>query len=346
MSLILSFFVFSCQKEATELEPEAISSTVKKEVVFKGLKTKISQGISENFLNQNDKFVENAFKAEFSDNPVSFKDFAGFAKSIIEKYPIITPNQLKKEDLVKIKNDFEGLSESDIVKNKELITNFYKREIQFELLNKVKNFRKTNKNSRIKSVSGIESLPWECWLLLISQPWQIGPTYGATQIAISWSEGIYSHLDYSDTRRDALRHSAWNMYLAIFCAQGVKSYGIWWAQTFTNTYEENGENSDEAHAMDYHNNKVGRNYFEYNWQDSYWNDSNGQDQFTQGLLDKSRRANAHFIFDPNNPPSWLVGYPFLAGMVQQINQTDSNTLVYFSVNNENPCPQIPFTCND
>ncbi len=88
--------------------------------------------------------------------------------------------------------------------------------------------------------------------LLVSQPWNVGPTRTAADDAVAATQARFGTFRMYLNRGDAFRHAYWNVLLS-------KRISVWWAQVYTTAHESESTGLDKE--MDLHNNQVGREMF-------------------------------------------------------------------------------------
>lgn len=83
----------------------------------------------------------------------------------------------------------------------------------------------------------------------------------ATGIAAKEYPGLLG----GDTKQDAYRHILWNALLCHnYRTVSSKSPKLRFAKAITDAHEECGQNKEDTHQMDYHNNAIGRKLYNDN----------------------------------------------------------------------------------
>jgi|SaaInlStandDraft_1057018.scaffolds.fasta_scaffold02748_5 hypothetical protein len=176
-------------------------------------------------------------------------------------------DSLTDEGILEIQSVFYELESHEIAENIETIDSFYVAFMRDQLIDCLANY--DNSNQRQYDNYGLNSA--EKWAL-IWRPRMIGPTRDATKKSMELSDEHYPNSNGYQTKKDAFRHSLWNALIAKYA--GAKKNKIWkcvkWAKKFTDKHEECSEKPDNLtdeefafdQAMDYHNNEIGRDYFE------------------------------------------------------------------------------------
>lgn len=89
-------------------------------------------------------------------------------------------------------------------------------------------------------------------------------TVSATLQTFRISQKEFPNIHGKLNKANAFRHALWNILIAKKCAKfsnNTKSI-IGWAKKITDWHEEFSPNEELAEAMDFHNNKIGRDMYE------------------------------------------------------------------------------------
>ncbi len=246
---------------------------------FEGFKVTLPVGIDNNVLHMDLNDLQNLYYQSLSsfgkeisnDNiDITLEELALITDNILQKYP--DPTDLSETNIDRILNDFSELNENNINEYIDVIDSFYTKIIRYELADTL---AKTQ-ISLSKSASGYGSnISFaEIWTL-IWHPRLIIPTRDAVNQANiltsdeEWGKfpGIRSYKNIVD----AYKHAIWNVLIAKYVGDKKNSIEkcVNWAKKFTDKHEE-GQKKPQAMSladfnleceMDYHNNKIGRDYF-------------------------------------------------------------------------------------
>lgn len=176
-------------------------------------------------------------------------------------------DRLDSTDVEWIKKDFPTLTETEIYEKIDTIAEYYEQCLRYEMCVDISNYEDdstvlTSSSISLKSYS-TSNLSSEEKYFLILHPKAAVAINKATTNAASYAASYYS----TDTgKKDAFRHCTWSTLIAKYYgyAKRYKSKGISMSKKFTNLHETShwDEAEDYDHEMDYHNNAVGRNYYD------------------------------------------------------------------------------------
>ena len=191
-------------------------------------------------------------------------------------------------DMDMITSDFPTLSKEEVVKNIEVIDEYYSQNLDYVVLNEVAENEEMYQNTLSKSTTAQKSasdwgLLW-CTLTTFQNPWNIvvpvltGFTYRTGEfsyirsiISMFYSNKYakqYSAEEYgntSDNKGDAYKHILWNSFLAhYYWTVSSKAPRLRFAEAITYAYEDCSPNDADAREMDYHNNYIGRKLWDDN----------------------------------------------------------------------------------
>jgi len=207
-----------------------------------------------------------SYASEIEPN-ITLEEMDVIANSIIDKYPDLY--NLTDTDIETIQNDFNGINEITISENIELIDSFYNALIRFEFVDTLSKYTP----SKLKSYSdyfGYDVSSAEFWAL-VWHPRLVNSTMKATNKTIELTGNKFPNQGAWRNKADAFRHAIWNALIAKYVGDQKNSIDkcIEWAKLFTDKHEEGSvkpadmtdEDFEFDHAMDYQNNKIGRDYF-------------------------------------------------------------------------------------
>jgi hypothetical protein len=99
-------------------------------------------------------------------------------------------------------------------------------------------------------------------LLCLRHPLYIIPSYRATRKTVSVCDDNFGKTHHKNGKANAFRHALWNALLIQYCRKWFPSAmrAKAWAKRITDWHEDFSPNSELARAMDYHNNRVGREF--------------------------------------------------------------------------------------
>ena len=107
---------------------------------------------------------------------------------------------------------------------------------------------------------------WKLTLLCSRNVWRLRPTWRATRMSVSAADKIYGKEHQRNTPANAFRHALWNFLVAKNCFRSKEKMEdvLHWTKQITDLHEDLFPNGELARAMDLHNNRVGRNFFQNN----------------------------------------------------------------------------------
>ncbi|GGF64181.1 DUF6973 domain-containing protein [Wenyingzhuangia marina] len=170
-----------------------------------------------------------------------------------------------------IRDDFEGLSDEQIETNIDLIDEYYKKNMNYEILLTAEEKKqelttkiasKTQKTTNLGYESGSPS-HMACVLDLSGTLANTLSVRDAGEDARDLAAQEYSNLPGANDRRDAFRHLMWNVLLAKYyiTMSTARSTRTDFAKRVADAYEECGDNDLDSEAMDLHNNTIGRGIY-------------------------------------------------------------------------------------
>ncbi|MCB9425808.1 MAG: hypothetical protein H6584_02090 [Flavobacteriales bacterium] len=278
--------------------------------------------------------------SDFPYNYMTLEDMKKHAKSIDINEISASRNYNKKAseeiNIDMIKKDFPTLTEQQINNNIETIDEYYAQNLDYEVLSEIANTNSTenNLNKSNRSIDeGLERV--KCIINNLKYPHDYIRNSIATTSAIigsiAYSESLYDRYDDNNTKKDAFRHVTFSAFLCHFyLTLSSKHPRLLFAEDAGNSNEICGGNEIDGMYMDFHNNHIGR---------QVWNFSTGYSTtlgVTTGLALPPVEMlviqaiiltnNGKFIdknsFFPENQRTNLTTQAILA--------TNSNTVVYFS----------------
>lgn len=173
--------------------------------------------------------------------------------------------QQEKRKWEMIQNDFIGISDEQIEENIELIDEYYKKNMNYEILLTTKE-KKEELTANIARKTDYESenpLHITCVLNLSGTLANSLNIQYAGDDARGLADEEYPSLGGGDDRRDAFRHMMWNVLLAkyYFTLSTSRYTRTNFATRVTSAWETCGDNEDDGKAMDIHNNVIGRDIY-------------------------------------------------------------------------------------
>jgi len=238
-----------------------------------------------------------------------------------------------------IHHDFKGLSDEQIENNIEIIDEYYKKNMNYEIL-KTSESELTSKTPRVNKISKANYYPSNEACIL----WKSGTLANALTVrnagedATNIANNHFPNMSTTDTRNDAMRHIMWNVLLAkyYFTLSSARSTRTDFAKRVTDANEECGSNPIDTKEMDYHNNTIGR--------DVYW-DNTGTKKilgvtvgvneastatYTNDALNRVNNKSCYIVkTKSNNYPEELLNTNKTDEEVRQkILQTSDETVVY------------------
>lgn len=282
---------FTPKENSKTEDGNQISSNSKKTVKVGELTATLPDGYSEKIF----KYSKEDWETKVRGNLKSGNDNVEFdldqlINNIIEpsldKYPGISITDgieaseelaFTKEEIIEISDDFGGVSEEIIIKNEEIIKDYYETLAISDVVNKVSKLIATpvekGAYSYKPSSIGNGKLNVKELAVLASKP-TLAQAYKSASNDAPIVERGYTGFNQNGWRNtgDALRHIMWN-YLICKYGGAVETNAttlINFTRDITNAHEYNPsscttqEDQDADHQMDYHNNLYGRNLFQKN----------------------------------------------------------------------------------
>lgn len=261
-----------------------------------------------------------------------------------EKVDEFHKNQEKRK-MEMIHHDFEGLSDEQIENNIEVIDEYYKKNMNYEIL-KTYEEKKSELVSRAPKANTTAKTNYypnnHACILWKSRTLANGLTIknageDATRIANS---NFPSSMSSSDTRKDAMRHIMWNVLLAkyYFTLSSKRSVRTGFAKRVTDAHEECGSNPVDSKQMDYHNNAIGRDIYwdntrvKRNWLRIPYVSEASTATYTNDALNRIQNKSCYIVkkkLNDSYPEKLLsIDEKTLQDIRQKILQTDNETVVY------------------
>ncbi len=201
---------------------------------------------------------------------LSLEELGAISEEIDKNYPNV--DRFSEKDIEKIKTDFIGISDEQISKHSEKIKDIYTSQFRYELYKALENKNSNGLGfiSRGKGKYWNTPLSKEEFWLLFKNPHRIVQTVLATNQAKNVTKSVFGENTWRD-KTDAFRHAIWNIFIAKKNF-GSKKTRLAWAKEFTDAHEVGEfayvskdrakDKRDWDDPMDYHNNKIGRDYFD------------------------------------------------------------------------------------
>lgn len=288
--IALAFLLISCEKsELDKLDINSNNETVysNNETRYKGLKVKLPNRYNKDVLSLELSDLQNKFYKNNSIHPmriqsasdtnmgITLEEITEIIDTILIQYP--TLNNLTENDIKQIKLNFPDLSKEEIIKNIDVIEEFYTAFIRYELVENLGKLSPQKQDGRHKVNAnygynyGYNLNSSEFWFL-VSHPGIAKPIKEATDKAKKLTDLYFTGTSPSQTKADAFRHAIWNVLIAKYIGKTRSSipFCIDRARTFTTLHETGtpkpANTSDAAWEldvqMDLHNNNQGLIYFE------------------------------------------------------------------------------------
>lgn len=223
-------------------------------------------------------------RARAAASSFSLEELASITEPIVDKYPDLSQNPLKTDDLERILHDFPDFKEEKSVReHSDIVLQYYNGLIKNELSSAIEQALKTKGGGRLASGSfgRINSLEWQHLTnnpVMISKynyasqkaEYEAGVRFGATS---SWPP--YSGGAGDGGRGNAFQHAVWNCLIIreAMYASYSKNNAILFTRNITSDHEcdDNGNRVYENNeAMDLHNNLSARSWFGNNSSGSVW----------------------------------------------------------------------------
>jgi hypothetical protein len=269
-----------------------------------------------------------------------------------ELIEIIRQDTQAQETWGMMKADFPTLSEEQITENIELINEYYLRNLDYVILEEVatngeevanKVAKKRSLHEKV-TLDGAQCGGLSAFLLSGSLLPVVGNIASVINVkragdnANAYAANRYRGYSGANDRRDAFRHLVWNALMAKYHVSLIPSIGIRTdlATRVANAYESCGGNDEDASKMDSHNNLIGRRIYRNNT--SY-------KRFLAVLVGLNEPSNTRILQIARNfvedESCYIVKFPeipqvgnkkpdlSIPQVVSYINNTDSNTVVYF-----------------
>jgi hypothetical protein len=265
----------SCEKEKGL---DTINQSTEKQMIdFCGLKVKLPTGYDEKVLSLNlsdlqGNYYSNKSKfglksASSDEMDITLEEMDNLVTSVLIHYP--NTDSLTERDIEIIQNDFNGIDEIKIYENIDVIDSFYNALIRYDYVDTLSKHYSLNLKST-NDYLGYDVSKAEFWAL-VWHPRLVKPTRSATDKAIELTGQYFPGQAAWRTKADAFRHAIWNALIAKYVGDKKNKIDecVDWAKKFTDKHEEGAERPadmtqedfDFDKAMDYHNNKIGRDYF-------------------------------------------------------------------------------------
>lgn len=164
-----------------------------------------------------------------------------------------------------IKNDFVNLNDNDIINNIEIIDEYYKKNMNYEILKKTIENRNRRRAKSVDDIydhasNGVCVAQKSKTVSLVDILTIKDAAEDADRIA---NENFSSSMSRSNTRKDAMRHIMWNILLSKYYVTltASRKKRTDFAERVANAHEECGNNLPDSKQMDYHNNAIGREIY-------------------------------------------------------------------------------------
>lgn len=203
-----------------------------------------------------------------------WRDIDNVLDGVIQNYPNFRD---KSAAMAFIENEFPNLSANEIFENRVLIQKLYEDALRHELYEKFIQqmeispplLKTTSQAGTCDKAYQNGTLTEEEFWLLISHPFLIDGSKTAVALSVSWTEELFPNTRTYMDKGDAYRHAALG---ALVCSENGNEFRtigdcLAFSQRLTDAHEIGtaqecqdvlGDARDDA--MDYHNNRIGRNY--------------------------------------------------------------------------------------
>lgn len=228
-------------------------------------------------------------------------------------------NNFSSEEFTKLQRNFPKITLEEVYDNSDFIWKFYQEEISALIIENwsIDSTYPQHRNRSIYDNGKInifnhEITPLELGILL-KHPVNALSLKKSTELTMSLTTNYMGEGDGGDNKKDAFRHSCWNIVLANE-ASGFKNVRIQWAEDITSAHEAGVNYTGAPSEMDLHNNAVGRSFY------LNYTGKTSKIKTYDGILSelKNKANSARFI---------SMSLP-LESLKSAINSVDSNTLVY------------------
>lgn len=115
---------------------------------------------------------------------------------------------------------------------------------------------------RIRELSFLQL--WRLAWIGLQNPLMVWPTFKATKRTMEICDKLFGKAHHKNNSSNAFRHALWNILICKNAFQVVndRERAVAWAEKITNLHEKLMPNKALEEAMDFHNNKLGRIYFQ------------------------------------------------------------------------------------
>ncbi len=179
-----------------------------------------------------------------------------------------------ESEINKIRDDFPSLSDEEIANNFEIIQDIYDDQLSILTKKKViEEITTSNDSDSIRSISKhrsaydnikkLKNITKHEIAACIKHPLSALSLLSQREKAFSLTEEAMHVSDqFVNIKPDAFRHAAWNIVMAKY-AVGRKNNRLAWANDFSTAHEKGKKYIKYDAEMDLHNNKIGRDYYDY-----------------------------------------------------------------------------------
>lgn len=269
---LLGLLIVGCEKNDSNIKDSEKAKTIE----FNGLSVNLPSNYDECTLNLDIEALKsvyfnskscNGLKSASDTIKITIEEMDAISNNVINNYP--DTHNLTESDIARIQLDFNGISEQQISDNIAIIDSFYTACIRYENVLALANYNPDILKSS-SDYMGYDVSKAEFWAL-VWHPRLIKGTRKATDKAIELTGQYFPNQDAWRTKADAFRHALWNALIAKYIGdkRNQISECTDWAKKFTDKHEEGAskpsdmtkEDFEFDQEMDYHNNKIGRDYF-------------------------------------------------------------------------------------
>ncbi|QIP15293.1 hypothetical protein G8759_23025 [Spirosoma aureum] len=290
IAILLFIIASSCQKPdiVNNIETNVSNSTtdaVEMTIVFNGVRIRKPAGVPLKIFQLNSNREVSQYLDDLNNNSsaraqskIPLGILNSTVGSIISKYINVNKPIFEQDDLGKIYKDLPDFkSKEDIMKNAELILQYYNRLVINDLKKEVLTIPSDVSGGRYPFSNFGNGNDYERQLFN-EEPIMGNCVYNASLDARDWTNQMYNSIDADDWRGNAFKHACWNAQAARKIV--ITGYSQWtayeWTKRFATAHEYNTTvspwqlGSDHKNIMDYHNNLKGRSYTKDHIRTNIW----------------------------------------------------------------------------
>jgi len=194
----------------------------------------------------------------------ALEELDSITKPILDEFIDLSKiDSLSQNEINEVSTEFGGISFDEIKSNSEEIQKYYSALASVEIIEKVEQVKILKAGDYSDDYN---KLNFREKLIILMHPFLIDEYKDAGEKAKSWTSskwaGTYSNNNYTDNLADSYRHILWNYLMCKYFASEISNVSncISYVKRLADAHELN-EATEISHAMDYHNNEIGRNWF-------------------------------------------------------------------------------------